>query len=1121
MADTNTNQDDNVRLNQIIDNGLNIYGSREKIRSDLINLAKRYLNMSQSSDISKASYLAYLIDMLSILSSNQIYYQSKIYNEFFIVTAVMNESVQNLAKWIGYTIPKAVCATVKIMFVVPLKFSVDAVNFQFGKYFQCRAGEVPYTIKSNNNLFGSSTTSAVFSMSKDKLTYSAKGQIINNSAITVRDYNGFYQPVFLAEDKSYCAFNLEFEQCEYQIQTFNIPETLQLNQFYHKTLAFNGQVSDLQVWICEPTNGQTLVLNSSQADDIQKVESFDPSEPIIDSSGTSCSFKQWTECINGIYTISSISKQFDWVGYYNKGIISFGNGILGKQPNPGSFVVVVLKLTKGADGNVIDNVIKEGDELNIRIDGNTTANIAYTCTNNNAAYGGKDILTTSEIKNNAIVNLKARKRLVTEDDYNNINAVIQNTTLSDCAPILKRSDIKINDITLYFILNYLNNSVNEIVPTRNVQIDLIEPKFTNSEYTINKNTIVPVGPEELPFATIFNMTLNQNTRMASFDYTCTNVQGVSSELYTQSVYDTLNQSAYINATTTDFSIDFDASASINGKFPVFVNLNLSHIPNKVVIEAGKNRIDINYVWTVSDLCRHFTDESNTNTKTVNNFEIVHFKAVMTTKWGDFDDYTELSPGYKEIVSDVEIEKDNDTGLDMASKTYQSFVFMIPSYKDVPQGKQRFEFQILCYAPKTDADGYIYCKHNCNIIRAIDPQGNYYDAEGADVTDPVVMEWKIMKTYYSDVIITQDLSDYMQSSITVDNYYKGIAQYKFSRTGKTFTSYDYTQEQIESMLEDGSIVPVDVYHVHEVPSIYQMYYNDVMNKKNSDFELTVLQKLLENINFSSARMMTDFTNVKFADTYGSMKNLMYNTPLYVVESRYNHTPWWRAQQGTSSFPENVNTRENPEYEPPKILETPIYYIANGKIDSMGSTPVAEYLGYIVLRIPTMEGTGVRYTYTLITPNVGDCIKIKDELDYDGNMQTCYWTGHEWMPVEQYSIPMKLELKVQVDEDKVSTSDDALKEQIVDVLSKYYNDSTKMGLQRPIDRSEITRVCRSIDGVQYVEVLNPQFDIKFDYEVNDLTQEQLLGFTPQYTGFRTLTGTITDYKETSISIEIVRK
>ena len=67
---------DTVRLNQIIDSGVNIYGSREKIRSDLVKYAKKYFNISEDSDISKASYLAYLIDMLSILSSNQIYYQS-------------------------------------------------------------------------------------------------------------------------------------------------------------------------------------------------------------------------------------------------------------------------------------------------------------------------------------------------------------------------------------------------------------------------------------------------------------------------------------------------------------------------------------------------------------------------------------------------------------------------------------------------------------------------------------------------------------------------------------------------------------------------------------------------------------------------------------------------------------------------------------------------------------------------------------------------------------------------------------------------------------------------------------------------------------------------------------
>ena len=132
MATTNS---DTVRLNQIVDSGLNIYGSRERIRENLVTYAKRYLNISDDSDISKASYLAYLIDMLSILSSNQVYYQSKLYNEFFIVTAVMNESVQNLAKWIGYTIPKAVCSTLDVMFTIPLSFTSSVINFNFSKYF--------------------------------------------------------------------------------------------------------------------------------------------------------------------------------------------------------------------------------------------------------------------------------------------------------------------------------------------------------------------------------------------------------------------------------------------------------------------------------------------------------------------------------------------------------------------------------------------------------------------------------------------------------------------------------------------------------------------------------------------------------------------------------------------------------------------------------------------------------------------------------------------------------------------------------------------------------------------------------------------------------------------------
>lgn len=1088
MADNSTS--DNIRLSQIVDSGLNIYGSREKIRANLVELAKSYLNISGDSDISKASFMAYIIDMLSVLSSNQVYYQSKIYNEFFLVSANLNESVQNLAKWIGYKIPKAVCATVDVMFTVPLTFTMSYVNFSFPKYFKTYAGDIAYTIKSNDNFSDDSLEVAHFYLNKEMLANVSAGKIVNNSTITVRDYNGFYRPIYVSKDKTTCSFTLKFEQCEYEIQTFFIPEDLQLNQFFNKNLTFKGQVADIQVWVCSPTSGQRLSLNSQQMENVSKIQTFNPTEPIIDSSGQVCKFVQWTETENGVYTIGSTSKQFDWLGYYNRGIISFGNGILGAQPTPGSYVVCILKLTEGSTGNVINQTITSGDTLELQTDYNSTSSIKYSCVNNNAAFGGLDILTTAETKDKAIKNLKIKERLVTDDDYDNITDVVTDTTLNECVPILKRSDIRVNDITLYFILNYYNEQVNNIVPTRNVCLNFVEPTFDeNNQLVINKNYRTHIGKEKIPFVTVFNTIVDKTTRMASYKYVCSNVQGVASELYTQSVYDTLNRSLYINCTTTDFSVLFNGSQITNTRYPLNVRVNLSNVPNKVRTEFA----DLNYQWKVKD----FAMQNNK----VNNFEITHFKAFMTTKWGEYDIYNDESDGYLEDVTTSESEED---GVSYTTKTYNSITWKIPNYLIVPDGKQRFEFQILCWAPKTNERGDIMAisSETCKEIIGVNADGTM--GEFASVQDEIVMQWRQVKQYYSDVIISQNLSDCMQSSVIVDNYLNGIPQ------GKKTNGED-----------------VQVYHVYEVPTIYEDYYNEVMNKKNSDFELSVMQKLLESLSFSDKRMMTDFTNIKFADCYGPMTNLRYNKADYIVESRYSHTPWWNNQQKSDTmtnvpFPSDIAI-ENPEYIPPTEIQNGVTYIINGKLDQLGeSTPVSDYMGYIAIRIATIPENGpVIYSYSIIKPKLGCIAKIKDELDTSGNMQTCYWTGHEWKSVEDYSIPLVVSLRVQVDEDKVSTSDDAIKEKIIKTLSEYYNDSEKMGLQKSIDRSEIVRVCRSVEGVQYVEVLNPEFDIKFEYTVDDLSQKELLQFTPQYVGFRTITDTNTRFEDVTIDVEIVRK
>lgn len=120
---------------------------------------------------------------------------------------------------------------------------------------------------------------------------------------------------------------------------------------------------------------------------------------------------------------------------------------------------------------------------------------------------------------------------------------------------------------------------------------------------------------------------------------------------------------------------------------------------------------------------------------VNNFEITHFKAFMTTKWGEYDIYNDESDGYLEDVTTSESEED---GVSYTTKTYNSITWKIPNYLIVPDGKQRFEFQILCWAPKTNERGDIMAisSETCKEIIGVNADGTM--GEFASVQDEIVM-----------------------------------------------------------------------------------------------------------------------------------------------------------------------------------------------------------------------------------------------------------------------------------------------------------------------------------------------------------------------------------------------
>jgi len=144
--------------------------------------------------------------------------------------------------------------------------------------------------------------------------------------------------------------------------------------------------------------------------------------------------------------------------------ISFGNGIIGFQPAAGSTIRTSLTLTEGEDGNVIAGAVKAGERIYNETDAGITELVSYTVVNPIGATGGADEEGVEDVRRNAIANISALERTITEQDYIDSNIIIDDSPIGpNSLPVLKRSDVKVNEIALFVTLLYLD----DIVPTRN------------------------------------------------------------------------------------------------------------------------------------------------------------------------------------------------------------------------------------------------------------------------------------------------------------------------------------------------------------------------------------------------------------------------------------------------------------------------------------------------------------------------------------------------------------------------------------------------------------------------------------------------------------------------------
>jgi len=400
-----------------------LYSSRDQTKLQIIEYLKTYLEL-ENVDLTKSSFLSFIVEILSTLTSNLVFYESSVFSEFFLTKAKLPESILNLAAFLGYNTKEASYSNVDVLITIPLTFTDNSVEFS-----------IP-----NGHKF--------YAKSIEFLTYyDTKIKVTNNNSLNVTvNESGLLRNIPTSVDTTAkeAYFVLPLRQIKNSEFDFQINEDLQPYQFSYLDVDLSGKVSSL-----------TVKIKSPESTSYTLYEEYD-----------------------SLFLMDS--KTYGYVNRKTSGgrRIYFGNGLVGFQPIPGSNVLISVVETEGSLGNVISGTISSGDRL-YAIDDGITKVINYSVTNPTGASGGKDEEDTEEVRNNAISNLTSLGRLVTENDYKNVKVVIPDSPLGESAyPVLKRSDVK-SEIDLFTTIEY-NSS---IVPTRNTFIKV--PSDTTSLPRLN------------------------------------------------------------------------------------------------------------------------------------------------------------------------------------------------------------------------------------------------------------------------------------------------------------------------------------------------------------------------------------------------------------------------------------------------------------------------------------------------------------------------------------------------------------------------------------------------------------------------------------------------------------
>jgi len=508
--------------------------SRDAIRQQITSYIQTYLEL-ENVDLTKSSFLSYIINVISTLTGNLMFYQTSTYNEFFLTKAQLPESVFNLSAFLGYNTQEASYATTNVLITVPFGFNASeygaTATFTIPENFIFTAqGEIQFTTY-----------------------YTVDVTVSNNSSVTILltildENKRYYLPSSITDDGF--TFALPLRQYKEEIVESQIDSSLEQYQFVTVDVLVDGKVSSMIVEVREPDE---------------------------------TTWTTWTE-YDSIYLMDETT-----TGYVSRRTdtgrkLYFGNNLIGIQPTPGSTIKTTTRVTEGVSGNVIAGSILTGERI-YTTPAITGVNqiVDYSVTNPSPATNGDDEESIEAIRRNAIAGITTLSRLVSENDYSNIDVVIPTSPLSDKSmAVLKRSDIKINDIQVYSPVLFGG----DIVPTRNASLEV--PQGTSTISRGYEETISGVD-----YQTLFEMTLDSLNSSANYFYIMSSIEIIPSlerSYDITPVYDIYTDKLTVTNTGTDalFELHYQSTESDFDQCTCTMQINSTGIEYDMVNDGTAN-----------------------------------------------------------------------------------------------------------------------------------------------------------------------------------------------------------------------------------------------------------------------------------------------------------------------------------------------------------------------------------------------------------------------------------------------------------------------------------------------------------------------------------------------------